>query len=300
MSWQRPRNWRGRRGDWRREREEREQQQSRQQQQSEHKKEEEVEERTAPAGEIVYHAIYREGEHELERGSRELMWSGLAAGLSMGFSLVTEGLLRSLLPDAQWRPLIAKLGYSVGFLIVILGRQQLFTKNTLTVMLPLLKKKDASILSNVARLWVIVFFANLAGAVVFALFLSKTTTFDHSMHQMFSDIAEEGMHQSFMVAMLNAILAGWLIALMIWLLPFAESARVTVIILLAYILGIGHFSHIVAGTVPTTYLMFMGELSFGDWLRLFLAPVLIGNVIGGVALVAVGAHAEFVYESEPA
>lgn len=302
MTWQRSRNWRDRprSRDWRRERQQRDQQQQQQQGHEQEKKQEEVEERTAPAGEIVYHAIYREGEHELERGSRELMWSGVAAGLSMGFSLVTEALLRSYLPDEPWRPIIAKLGYSVGFLIVILGRQQLFTKNTLTVMLPLLKKKQQGVLANVARLWVVVFFANLAGALAFALFVSKTPVFGSALNGVITDIAHEGIHQSFLVAMLNSILAGWLIALMIWLLPFAESGRVSVIILLAYIIGLGHFSHVIAGAIPAFYLLFTGGMSVGAWFGLFLAPVLIGNVIGGVALVAVGAHAEFVYESEPA
>jgi formate/nitrite transporter FocA (FNT family) len=59
----------------------------------------------------------------------------------MGFSMIAEGLLMSRLPDQPWRPLVAKFGYSAGFLIVILGRQQLFTKNTLTPILPLLQKK---------------------------------------------------------------------------------------------------------------------------------------------------------------
>jgi len=78
------------------------------------------------------HEVVRiEAEKELERTASALAWSGLAAGLAMGFSFVTEGVLRSKLPDADWRPLIAKLGYPVGFLIVILGSQQLYTENTL-------------------------------------------------------------------------------------------------------------------------------------------------------------------------
>jgi formate/nitrite transporter FocA (FNT family) len=194
---------------------------------------------------------------------------------------------------------ITKLGYSVGFLIVILGRQQLFTKNTLTVMLPLLKEKEAGILAKVARLWVVVFFSNLVGALGFALFLAKTSVFASPIHTVFREIATEGLHPTFSVAMLNAILAGWLIALMIWLLPYAESARVGVIILLAYVLGLGHLSHIVAGAIPTFYLLFTGGISLATWLGHFLAPVLLGNVIGGVALVAFGAHAEFVGEVEP-
>jgi formate/nitrite transporter FocA (FNT family) len=90
------------------------------------KKEEDIVERTAPPGDVVYHAVYREGEHELKRNNTELALSGLSAGLSMGFSLVAEGLLRAHLPEAVWTPLLSKLGYSVGFLIVVLGRQQLF------------------------------------------------------------------------------------------------------------------------------------------------------------------------------
>ena len=94
---------------------------------------EEVRELSAPKGAVVYGAIHQEGKDELSRGTSSLGWSGLAAGLSMGFSFVVEALLHHALPDTPWRPLVSKLGYSVGFLIVILGRQQLFTENTLTV-----------------------------------------------------------------------------------------------------------------------------------------------------------------------
>src|SRR4051812_21595731 len=110
--------------------------------------EEEIADRTAPPGQIIYHAIHREGEHELKRDSGALAWSGLAAGLSMGFSIVTQALLRAHLPDAPWTILISRLGYTVGFLMVILGRQQLFTENTLTPILPLLTNKKAAVLLN--------------------------------------------------------------------------------------------------------------------------------------------------------
>src|SRR5690242_10257459 len=78
-----------------------------------------AEERMAPRAAVVYEAIRKEGEDELTRPTSALAWSGVAAGLSMGFSLVAMGLLRAHLPDAPWRPLISSLGYSVGFLIVI-------------------------------------------------------------------------------------------------------------------------------------------------------------------------------------
>ncbi|MEO5721812.1 MAG: formate/nitrite transporter family protein [Chthoniobacterales bacterium] len=261
------------------------------------KQEEEVSDRTSPPGEVIYKAIYAEGEHELERNTTELALSGLAAGSSMGFSMVGEALLRHYLPDASWTPLISKLGYSVGFLIVILGRQQLFTKNTLTVILPLLRKKEAGMLGNVGRLWAIVLGANLVGAFLFALLAAHTSIFAPDVRQIFAEIGKAAIEPSFGTLILRGILAGWLIALMVWLLPFAESARIWVIVILAYVVGLAELPHIIAGSVETFYLVWIGSLSLKDCVLLYMIPTLIGNVIGGVALVAVGAHAEY-FEAE--
>lgn len=109
----------------------------------------------------MHETIRLEGEEELKRSNSALAFSGLAAGLSMGFSLIAQGLLQAHLPDAGWTPLVVNWGYSFGFLIVVLGRQQLFTENTLTVILPLLVRRDRKTLLAVARLWAIVLVANL-------------------------------------------------------------------------------------------------------------------------------------------
>src|SRR4051812_28094883 len=153
--------------------------------------EEEAEERSSPSGKIVYKAILKEADDELERPSSALFWSGLAAGLSMGFSLVGEGLLRAYLPDAPWRPLVAKLGYSLGFLVVILGRQQLFTENTLTPVLPLLLRKDSKTLFNLLRLWVVVLVANLLGAWLVSCALIKTSAFESNVRATFIALGHE-------------------------------------------------------------------------------------------------------------
>lgn len=258
------------------------------------KKETEIAERTAPAGEVVYHAVYREGEHELQRGIVELAFSGLAAGLSMGFSLLSESLLQAHLPAASWRPLLTKLGYSVGFVVVILGRQQLFTKNTLTVILPLLRDLNVDVLGKVARLWAVVLATNLIGSFVFAFFLGKTNVFDESVRNVFSEIANQAIQPSFGLLLLRGILAGWLIALMVWLLPFAESARLWVVILLAYLVGLANVPHVIAGSVEAFYLVTTGTILIQHSLIDYLLPTLIGNVVGGFALVALGAHAEFI------
>jgi formate/nitrite transporter FocA (FNT family) len=260
----------------------------------EEKEKEDAEERTSPSGAVVYQAIRAEGDEELKRPTSALMWSGLAAGLSMGFSFVTQALLRSHIPDASWRPLIVNFGYSVGFLIVVLGRQQLFTENTLTVILPLLVKRDGATLRNVARLWVTVFLANLAGAFLFALVLAKTTAFDSNMTDAFTALGDEATRAAFATTLLRGIFGGWLIAMMVWLLPFAESARVWVIIIITYLVGLGGFSHVIAGATETMYLAFISRISWVQCVDSFIAPALLGNTIGGVALVAAINHAQVV------
>ena len=149
------------------------------------REQEEAEERSSVTVRVVHEAVRKEGEDELERSSSALGWSGLAAGLSMGFSFIGEGLLRAHLPDAQWRPLLAKFGYSFGFVLVVLGRQQLFTENTLTPILPLLHRQNLETLWHVLRLWVVVLVANLLGALAIAWVLGNTEAFRPEVRQTF-------------------------------------------------------------------------------------------------------------------
>lgn len=254
----------------------------------------EAAERSSPSGTVVYKAILKEGFDELERPSWALFWSGLAAGLSMGASLITEGLLASHLPDTEWKPLITKFGYSIGFLVVILGRQQLFTENTLTPILPLMLEKTWKRFVGVMRLWGIVLVSNLLGCVAAAFVIGSDTVFSAEVRFQFAEIGRQVVAGSFESHLLRGILAGWLIALMVWVLPFAESARFWVIILLSYIVGLGHFSHVIAGSVDTFFITITGEISWLDAFIKFILPTIMGNIIGGVALVAAINHAQVV------
>ncbi len=254
----------------------------------------EAETRSALRAVVVHEAIRIEGDVELARSTSALAWSGLAAGLSMGFSLVAEGLLRAGLPDTSWRPLITKLGYSVGFLIVVLGRQQLFTENTLTVILPLLVRRNVHTLASVLRLWTVVLLTNLAGAVLFAWGIGRTGAFDPGVRQAFAEIGMKAATHGFGTVLLTGIFAGWLIALMVWLLPVSEGERLPVIVIITYLVGLGGFSHVIAGSVEVLYLVVTGALSPLHYLGLYLVPTLLGNTIGGVSLVAALNHAQVV------
>ncbi|MBV8780618.1 MAG: formate/nitrite transporter family protein, partial [Phycisphaerae bacterium] len=256
------------------------------------REEDEIYEKSAASARVVYKAVEIEGEEELERSTSALAWSGVAAGLSMGFSLVTEGLLRSHLPDAPWRPLIAKFGYTVGFLIVVLGRQQLFTENTLTPIIPFLHRPTKKKFVNVMRLWLVVLITNLVAAGAFAYVLAKSPAFDPEIKKVFLEIGKESFTHDAVTVLVRGVFAGWLIALMVWLLPVAETARVGVIIIITYIVGLGQLTHIIAGSVETIYVVACGEATWSQYIFGYMFPTLIGNVLGGTALVAAINHAQ--------
>ena len=240
-----------------------------------------------PNAALIHETIRAEGESELEREVSALLLSGLAAGLSMGFSLIVEGLLRSRLPEAPWRELVSGLGYTVGFLIVVLGRQQLFTDNTLTPVLPLLRNRDRTTLRRVLRLWAVVLAANLVGAWAVAAVAAHTGVFGPEAKRAFAEIARHAPGGAFWTVFLKAVFAGWLIALMVWLLPAAGTARPLVVLMVTYVVALGGFAHVIVGSVEVFYLVETGRAGWGDFAAGFFAPTLLGNVAGGVALVAV-------------
>jgi formate/nitrite transporter FocA (FNT family) len=234
----------------------------------------------------------------LARTSGALFWSGLAAGLSMGLSMIAQGVMTHYLPDSPWRPLVASLGYSLGFLVVVLGRQQLFTENTLTPILPLLERPTWRNLRNVLRLWSVVLVANLLGCLALALVVENTGTFEPAIRAEFTHMGHEVLAPSFGIVMIRGIFAGWMIALMVWILPFAGTGRIWVIILITYVVGICHFSHVIAGTIEVFTLAATGEVSWGQALVGFTVPALLGNILGGVLLVA-GLNNAQVVANEP-
>ncbi len=238
----------------------------------------------------THEIIRRKGEKELERPASALAWSGLAAGLAMGLTLVAEAALRSHLPDAPWRPLITKLGYSIGFLAVILGSQQLFTENTLTPIVPFMTRRTGQMARKVLVLWGVVLLANLVGAFLVAWAAAATDAFKPELREAFTEIGWEALEGSFGATFAGAIVAGWIIALMVWMVPAAQTAQVAVIAVMAWLVGVGGFAHVIVGSVETLFLVTTGALSFGEYVTRFMLPALLGNTLGGVVLVALINH----------
>lgn len=253
-------------------------------------------EHSSPRALVIHEVVREEGEAAMDRTAGALIMSALAAGLSMGFSFLTQAVIESSLPDTVERSLIASFGYTVGFVIVILGKQQLFTESTLSAVLPVLTRRDFKTVVKTARLWGLVLFANVIGTVVFAAMLQIPGVFSNDVIKALGALATQPFSGSFAVTVVRAVFAGWLIALMVWLLPGARSARLVTILLITYVVAISRLSHIIAGSVEASYAVMTGAASVEDYLWRFFVPTLLGNMIGGISLVAIINHGSIAAE----
>lgn len=247
---------------------------------------------------VVYEIIRLEGIEELTRPLRSLWWSGFAAGLAISTSVYCEGFLHALLPDAHWRPLVENLGYCIGFLIVILGRLQLFTENTITVVLPLLADWTLENLRRVGRLWGIVLVANVAGTLASAVLVMHVGILGTEQVAASLEVSRHFVEKSPLEILQLGIPAGFLVAALVWALPSSRGSEFWVIAALTYVIALGDLAHVIAGSTEVFLLVLAGELNPLAATGWFLLPALAGNVIGGTGLFALLAYGQVRAELE--
>ena len=255
-----------------------------------------VEEMSTPRTPVIYEVVRRLGEEEMERPVTSLWWSGVAAGLSISFSLLSQAILTTHLPQASWQPLVVSFGYCIGFVMAVLSRQQLFTESTITAVLPVAAEVTWNNIVRMARLWAIVLAANLAGTLFAALFCTFTPVLPGDIYNGMLEISRDLLALAWWDMVFHAIAAGFLMAAMVWLMPGAEGAQFHVITLMTWLIAVGGFAHIVAGSMEAYLLVFAGEWAWWSMIVDFMIPVLIGNIIGGTALFALIAYAQVMDE----
>lgn len=240
----------------------------------------------------IHEHIRQDGEKELERDAMALLWSAIAAGLSMGASLLAKGIFHVKLEGVPGGFLLENLGYTFGFIIVIMARQQLFTENTVTAVLPIMQKPTMGNFGLLMRLWSIVLLGNIVGTGVAAWAFEYMPIFDEETRDAFVKIGMDVMKNSPWEMFANAIISGWLIATMVWMFPSAGAAKIVVIILMTWLIALGDTTHIVVGSVEILYLVFNGTVHWSEFLWPFALPTLAGNICGGTFIFALMSHAQ--------
>jgi formate/nitrite transporter FocA (FNT family) len=246
----------------------------------------------------VFETVRREGDEELDRPVISLLWSGIAAGIALSTSVLAEAILYRALAGSPAREVIAAFGYALGFVIVILSRLQLFTENTISVVLPVLAKPSANHIWRSARLWAVVFVANLVGTFATAFISLKLGTTSPENTAAMLEVSRKVLEQAGWTGFVHAIPAGFFIASIVWMLPSSKGFEVFTILAFAWLIAAGGFSHVVVGSAEVFLLVVHGELSFWTGLTTILLPVLVGNVVGGTGLFAFLAYGQIEAEKE--
>ncbi len=233
-------------------------------------------------GEILQETL-EDGREELARGSVGLTLSGLGAGLTVSFSAVALGVVGALSGGVG---LLAYAAYPIGFIFVMLSRQQLFTTNTVTPVFVVMDE-DRGQLSNMFRMWGILFVSNILGAVVFAFVVTHAEILPASALNVLLEEAAHKMENGFWALTVKGVVGGWLVAFVVWLVASAQDTTSQLFLIWApvFLIPATGLVHCIAGSSEVMIGVFGGETSLGEFLVGFLLPATLGNAVGGVVLV---------------
>lgn len=247
----------------------------------------------------IHENILEPGNQELHRPAASLLWSSLASGLVIGFSFVGGAYAASLADEAHRHAAFAAV-YPLGFILVIIARSELFTENTLVPVVPFLERRDRETFRRLLRVWALILIGNLVGAMIFGWALARTPVVEPALHQHLGRIAAEATSGSFGRILYAGVFAGWLIALLGWLLASTHStgAQIALIWICTAPIAALRFRHSIAGSVEAFYRAASGAAGWGEMLGRVIVPSVIGNAIGGVLLVALLNYGQVASERE--
>jgi formate/nitrite transporter FocA (FNT family) len=259
----------------------------------------EVAERTAGSAKVVHEVIRLQGDEELDRPIVSLLFSAFAAGVAISTSLLAEAFLKMRLPDAPWSELVSGLGYSAGFVIVIMGNLQLFTENTVTAVLPIATHPTRRNLVRLLRLWMVVFAANMAGTLLVAALSAHDIIVSAAQRDAMLALSRHALDHDALTTLFLGMPAGFLVAAIAWILPNARGNEFWVVTSITYIIAVGGFSHVVVGSGEAWLIWLAGGMTLTNAAVDHILPALVGNIIGGTGLFAVVAHGQVRSEISP-
>jgi formate-nitrite transporter family protein len=240
----------------------------------------------------IHEIVRRDGERELRRTFSALLWSAIAGGITISVSFMARGVIQANLPPTEFGFLIEAAGYTLGFIFVICGRQQLFTENTITPVLPFMSDPTRRQLRRLLRLWGTVLLGNTLGGLIAALVFAFMPVLPAEVHEAFARIGHHLLERPWHQMLAGGVIAGWLMATLVWVAFATPESKVALIFLVTYVIAIGGFPHVIVGTTEAFYMLLLDEASLREIVFTFWLPTLVGNVLGGTFIFALISHAQ--------
>ena len=200
---------------------------------------------------------------------------------------------------------LAGVVFATGLMLVIIAGGELFTRNTLITIGVLEKKiKLKDMLSN----WFFVYLGNFVGAVFIAYMMNMSGLFnsgDNMLGGITLKIAAYKTHLTFSQAFYLGIMCNWLVCIAVWMSYgakdiigkcFAIFFPISLFITSGFEHSIANMYYIPAGILAKSNASWveasgltaekLAHLNWNTFITKNLVPVTIGNIVGGVILVA--------------
>lgn len=229
------------------------------------------------------------GQRRLQRPLTGEAITALIGGLSVSFGAVAMGLAGGLTrqfagPSAGL--LAASLAFPVGFVILLIGKSELFTENFLLPVIGVFERRGTPL--NLVRVWGISLVFNLAGAFIFAWLIARPGVLNPFAAADIRSIAAEKISNPFWIAFTKAIFAGWLMTILTWLMLACTTVgqRLAIIWMIGTLIILGDFNHSVISASETFIAINLGaKITYAQWFLKNLVPAVFGNLVGGVLFV---------------
>lgn len=222
---------------------------------------------------------------EINRPSKGVFLSGFSAGLNLSFGALFMAMVLTFSTGfgSELTKQAALAGISaIAFLFVVVGQTELFTAHTTMAILPLLDGRTS--LTEVIRLWGVVYAANLLGCAAFVgLIAAVGSPMGIAEPASFRSLANALLGFPWWVILLSGVIAGWLMGLATWLSAASRDTigRIVFVLLVTASIGFGPFHHSILGTTEVLSAMALTgtipAIEFGS----FLLFTTIGNIAGG-------------------
>lgn len=230
------------------------------------------------------------GQKRLDRSLAGSAITAFIGGMSVSFGAVAMIWAAASVSGEVATPslahLIGSLFFPVGFVILLVGKSELFTENFFLPVTAILERHGT--IRDLAKLWGVSLIFNLLGGLVFALLISRGHVLDSRPIEQFATLAEHKVAYGFWTAFVKAIFAGWLMTMLTWLLVAAESfgPRLAIIWMIGTLIVLGQFNHVIISAAEIFIAILTGaNVTFLDWFTDNFIPALLGNIIGGVIFV---------------
>ncbi len=248
-----------------------------------------------PSAQEIYQEVARNARRELSRTSLALAISGLAGGTFMGLSALGNAIAAAVLGNSPYAEFISRMFYPLGFIVVILGRAQLFSENTLYPVALVLQEKRH--LWHTLRLWGVVLPANILGSMIFSALAVLTPALRPNTVRSLVNLGLQASNQTSAAIFWSAVMAGWIIAAAAWLISGSHSisGSIALIWLLTFVVGLGGFAHCIAGSGEVLAAILSGNAPWITYPNWFL-PTVSGNILGGVGMVTILEYGQVIYD----